>query len=97
MYTYDFIEEARIGRTLYRTESKDGSHSHSWNYEDHAFYYHLDQWGFEKLFQNSYEAITREFKFYIKYWENLILRTSDNYHVPCFLQNMLVWIYMMKI
>ena len=46
--TSAYIEEARIGSTLSHTDSKDGSHSHSWNDEDHAFDYHLDQWGVEK-------------------------------------------------
>ena len=68
MYTSACIEEARIGSTLSHTDSKDGSHSHSWNYEYHAFDYQLDQWGVEKLFQNSDEAITRELKFYIEEW-----------------------------
>ena len=31
----------------------------------------LDQWGVEKLFQNSDEAITTELKLYIEYWEKL--------------------------
>ena len=55
--------------TLSHTYSKYGSHSHSWNDEYHAFGYQLDQWGVENLFQNSDEAITREFKFYIETWE----------------------------
>ena len=65
VYTSACIEEERIGRTLPHTYSKDGSHSHSWNDEYHAFEYQLDQWGVEKLFQNSDEAITRELKLYI--------------------------------
>ena len=65
MYTSACIEEARIGRTLYHIYSKDGSYSHSWNDEDRAFDYQLDQWGVYMLFQNPYEAITREFKLYI--------------------------------
>ena len=48
-----------IGRTLSHTDSKDGSHSHSWNDEDHAFDYQLDQWDVDKLFPNEDEAITR--------------------------------------
>ena len=59
VYTSACIEEARIGRTLSNTDIKDGSHSHSCNDEDHAFYYQLDQWGVDKLFQNSDEVITR--------------------------------------
>ena len=65
VYTSACIEEASIGRTLSHTYSKDVSHSHSWNDEDHAFDYQLDQWGVEKLFCNSDEGITRELKFYI--------------------------------
>ena len=65
------LKKASIGWTLYHTDSKDGSHSNSWNYEDHDFDYKLDQWGVEKLFQNSDEAITTELKFYIEYWEKL--------------------------
>ena len=45
VYTSACIEEAIIGRTLSNTYSKDGSHSHSWNDEDHDFDYKLDQWG----------------------------------------------------
>ena len=59
VYTSAYIEEARIGRSLSYTNSKDGSHSHTWNDEDHGFKYQLDQWGVEKLFQNSDEAIIR--------------------------------------
>ena len=66
MYTYACIEETRIRRTLSHTDSKDGSHINSWNDEDHAFDYHLDQWGVEKLIQNSDEAITIALKFYIE-------------------------------
>ena len=66
MYTSDYIEESRIGRTLSHIDIKDGSHIHSWNEEYHAFDYQLDQWGVDKLFQNSDEAITRELKFYIE-------------------------------
>ena len=66
VYIFACIEEARIGRTLYCTDSKDGSHRHPWNDEDQAFDYQLDQWGVDKLFQNSHEAIIRELKWYIK-------------------------------
>ena len=59
MYTSVYIEEARIGRTIYHTDSKDGSHSHSCNDEDHTFDCQLDQWGIEKLFHNLDEAINR--------------------------------------
>ena len=65
MYTFSCIEEASIGRTLSCTDSKDGSHSQSWNDEYHAFDYQLYQWGVDKLFQNSDEAIIRELKLYI--------------------------------
>ena len=68
VYTYACNEEARIGRNLSHTDNKDGSQSHFQNDEDHAFDYQLDQWGVEKLFQNSDEAITRALKFYIEEW-----------------------------
>ena len=97
MYTSACIEEARIGSTLSHTSSKDSSHSHSWNDEDHAFDYQFDQWGVDKLFQNSDEAITRELKLYIEEWEKCISRTRAKYQKPRFLQNMLVLLYMMKI
>ena len=70
VYTSACIEKARIGRNLSHTDSKYGSHSHSWNDEYHAFDYQLDQWGVEKLFQNSDEAITRELKLCVEDWEN---------------------------
>ena len=72
MYTYVCIEEASIRRNLSRKDSKDGFHSNSWNNEDHAFDYQLDQQGVDKLFQNSDEAITIELKFYIQEWEKCI-------------------------
>ena len=97
VYTSACIEEERMGRNISHTDSKDSSHSHSWNDEDHAFDYKLDQWGVEKLFQNSDEAITRELKLYIEEWGKCISRTRSKYQKPCFLQNMVVWIYMMKI
>ena len=50
MYTSACIEEARIGSNLSYTDIKDGSHSHTWNNEDHAFACQLDQWGVEKFF-----------------------------------------------
>ena len=68
MYTSASTEEGRIGRTLWNTDSKDGSHIHSWNDEYLVFDYQLDQWGVEKLFQNSDELITRELKMYIEDW-----------------------------
>ena len=68
MCTSACIEEARIGRTLSCIDSKDGSHIHSWDDEDYAFYYQLDQWVVENLFQNSDELIIRELKLYIEYW-----------------------------
>ena len=51
---------------LYQTKIvKHDSQSHFWNDEDHALEYQLDQWGVEKLFQNSYEVV-RELKNYIE-------------------------------
>ena len=64
LYTSACIEEARIGKTRSQMDSKDGSHSQYWNDEDHAFEYKLEQWGVEKLFRSSDEAITRELKLY---------------------------------
>ena len=66
MYKSTCIEEARIGRTLSHTDTNNGSHSHTWNDEDQAFDYQLDQWGVEKLFPNEDEAITRELKMCIE-------------------------------
>ena len=63
MYTSACIKEAIIVRKLPKADNKENSHSHSWNDEDHAFDYKLDQWGVEKFFQNSDQAITREMKF----------------------------------
>ena len=77
MYTYACIEESRIERTLSHTESQDGSHSKSWNDEDHVFGYKLDEWGVEKLFQNSDEVIIRELKFYIEDWEKLNINNNS--------------------
>ena len=37
LYTSACIEEERTGRNLSHTDSKDGSHSHYWNVEYHAF------------------------------------------------------------
>ena len=45
MYKSAGIEEVEIGRNIYHTDSKDSSHSHYWNDEDHAFDYQLYQWG----------------------------------------------------
>ena len=69
VYTSVCIKEARIGRNLPHTDIKNVSHSYSWNDEYHAFDYQLDQWGVDKLFHNSDEAITRELKLYIEEWE----------------------------
>ena len=52
--------------TISHTYFKDVSHSHYWNDEDNDFDYQLDQWGVEKLFQNSDESITRGLKLYIE-------------------------------
>ena len=60
VYTYACIVKERFERTLSNTDSKKGSHSHSWNDEYHALDYQLYQWGVEKLFQNSNEVIIRD-------------------------------------
>ena len=85
MYISDCIEEARIGRNLSQIDIKDGSHSHSWNDGDHAFDYQLDQWGVEKLFQNSDEAIIRELKLYIGYWGKLNIKNKSQLSKAIFL------------
>ena len=76
VYKYTCIEEERSGRTLSPTDSKYGSHSHSWNDEDHSFDYQLYQWVVEKLFRNSDEAITIELKFYIEEWGKLNIKNK---------------------
>ena len=81
----DCIKEARIGRTLYYTYSNYVSHCHPWNYEDHAFECQIYQWGVEKLFQNSYEAINRELKFYIEYWGNFNIKNKSQLSKAVFL------------
>ena len=86
MYTPACIEEARIAGTLSHTYSKNGSHSHSWNDEYHAFEYQLDQWSVDKLFQNSHEAITRELKLYIEYWEKLHIKNKSQVSKTMFLE-----------
>ena len=53
---------------LSHTDSNDGSHIHTWNDEDQAFDYQLDQWGVEKFFPNAGELIIRELKMYIEKW-----------------------------
>ena len=68
MYTSACIEEARIERSVSDTDTNNGSHSHTWNYDEQAFDYQLDQWGVEKLFHNQDEEITRELKMYIEEW-----------------------------
>ena len=68
LYKSACIEEARILSTLYRIDIKDGSRSYSCNDEYHTFDYQLDQWGVEKLCQDSDEAIIKELKFYIEDW-----------------------------
>ena len=86
MYTSACIEEVRIGRTLSHTDGKDGSHSHSQNDEEHVFKYQLDQWGVEKLFQNSEEAIIRELKFYIEDWEKLNINNKNQLSCTMFFE-----------
>ena len=74
-----------IGRTLSHTYSKYGSHSHSWNDEDHILDYQLDQQGVERLFQNSYEEIIRELKLYIEDWEKLNIKNKSQLSCAMFL------------
>ena len=77
MYKSACTKEAIIGRNLSNTDSKDGSHSQSWNDEDNAFEYQLYQWCVEKLFHNSDEAIIRELKLYIEYREKLNIKNKS--------------------
>ena len=65
VYTSACIEEGRIGSTLSHIDTNNGSHSHTWNDDNQAFDYQVDQWGVEKLFPNEDEAITRGLKMYI--------------------------------
>ena len=50
VYTYAYIKEARIVKTLSKSNSNDISYSHSWNDYDHAFEYQLYKWGGESCF-----------------------------------------------
>ena len=84
-YTSACIEEARIGSTLSHTDSKYGPHSHYWNDEDHTFDCQLYQWGVEKLFQNSDEAITRYLKLYIKDREKMNIKNKSQLSCTMFL------------
>ena len=77
MYTSACIEESRIGRSLSDTDTKNGSHSHTWNDEDQTFDYQLDKWGVEKLFPNEDEAITIELKMYIEQWEKTHIKNNS--------------------
>ena len=43
VYTSSCIEEARIGRSVSHKYTNNGSHSHTWNDDDQAFGYQLDQ------------------------------------------------------
>ena len=52
--------------SLSDTDTNNGSHSHTWNDDDQALDYQLDQWVVEKLLHNQDEAITRETKMYIE-------------------------------
>ena len=74
MYKYDCIEEARIGKTLPKTDINDGSQSHCWNDGDYDFEYQLDQWGVERLFHNLDEVLIRELKMYVEYREKLNIK-----------------------
>ena len=85
MYTSACVEEARIGRTLSHTDSKNGSHSHSWNDEDQDFDYQLYQWGVEELFQNADVEITRELKLYIEEWEKSNIKNKSQVSKATFL------------
>ena len=74
-----------IGTNLSHTDSKYGSHSHSWNDEDHNFDYQLYQWGVDKLFHNSDEAINRELKLYIEEWGKTHINNNSQLSKATFL------------
>ena len=76
VYTSACIEEEKIGKTLLNRNSKDVSHSHSWNEDDHTFDYQLYQRIVDKLFQNPYEVIIRDLKMYIVDWEKLNIKNK---------------------
>ena len=86
MYTYAYSEETRMGRTISNTDSKYGSHSQFCNQEDHAFEYQLDQWGVERILQNSDEVIIRELKLYIEDWEKLHINNNSQLLCTMFLK-----------
>ena len=77
VYTSACIEEERIGRSLSRTYTNNGSHSHTCNDGYQAFDYQLDQWGVDKLFPNEDEAITRELKTYMEEWEKTHIKNNS--------------------
>ena len=78
------MEEAIIGKHLSNTNINDGSRSHYWNDEDHAFDHKLYQWSVEKLFQTLDEVIIRELKIYVDEREEFNLKTRAKYLVLCF-------------
>ena len=86
MYTSACIEEARIGRSVSDTYTNNSSHSHTWNDDDQALNYQLDQWGVEKLFHNQDEAITRELKMYIEEWEYKHIKNKSQVSKTMFLE-----------
>ena len=85
MYTSACIEEAIVGITLSNTDSKDGSHIHSWNDEDHDFDYQLDQCVVEKMLQNSDEVIIRDLKMYIEEWGTKLIKNKRQVSKTIFL------------
>ena len=85
VYTSACIIEARIVRILSHTDSNDGSHSHTWNDEEQAFDYQLYQWGVEKLFWNSDEAITIELKMHIEEWGKKNIKNKSQVSKTIFL------------
>ena len=85
MYTSACIEEATIGRTLSNIDSKEISHINSWNDYDHALNYQLDQWGVDKLFQNSDKVIIRELNLYIEDRKKLNIMNNSQLSSTTFL------------
>ena len=86
MYASACIEEARIVRNISHTDGKDGSHSHTWNDDYHAFGCQLDQWGVYKLFPNADEEITKEFKMYIEEWGKNNIKNKSQVSKTMFLE-----------
>ena len=85
MYKSTCIEEAKFEKNMY-----------SWNDEDYDSEYQLDKGGVEKYFNTDEEVIIIALKIFIEYRERSNIKKKSNYIVPCFWENMSVWLFMMK-